>query len=238
MNDLAQARATSVSAPLSEATMPQPPTPPRVLVGTPAYGGMVHTDFVDSVLQYSYSGVPFNLMTIGNESLITRARNTILAAFHIRKQFTHLLFLDGDVLLPAAGLKQLLSHHCDVIGAAVALKGVNPDGSRIFNFGRCIGERGSLYLTERLGTAALMLSRRAVDALIADAIAHARAYNRPSTTRGDMDAPVHYDVFRVGVVGDEYLSEDFYACYTLRKLGFDIHVDPTIVTRHHGQLAM
>jgi hypothetical protein len=210
----------------------------QVLIGTPAYGGMVHTDFVDSILQFANSGIPFALMTIGNESLITRARNTILSAFHVRPEFTHLLFLDGDVLLPAAGLHALLDSGRDVIGAAVALKGLNADGSRIFNFGGCIGEEGRLYKTERLGTAAILLSRNAVNALVEDAIANSRCYNRPSTTRGEYDAAVHYDVFRVGVIGDEYISEDFFACHTLRRLGFDVFVDPTIVTRHHGQLAV
>jgi hypothetical protein len=210
----------------------------QLLVGTPAYGGMVHTDFVDSILQYTNARVPFALMTIGNESLITRARNTIISAFHARPEFTHLLFLDGDVLLPADGLQRLLAHNRDVIGAAVALKGLNPDGSRIFNVGDCIGEAGDLYKTTRIGTAALLLSRKAINALIEDAIANARAYNRPSTTRGAFDAAVHYDVFRVGVVGDEYLSEDFFGCYTLRKLGFDVFVDPCVVTRHHGQMSV
>ena len=211
---------------------------PLVLVGTPAYAGMVHTDFVDSILQFANARIPFALMTIGNESLITRARNAIVAAFHARPELTHLLFLDGDVLLPAEGLARMLAHGRDVIGAAVALKGLNADGSRIFNFGDCIGEAGELYKVTRLGTAALLLSRKAVLALVDDAIANARCYNRPSTSRGNFDAAVHYDVFRVGVIGDEYISEDFYACHTLRRLGFDVFVDPLIVTRHHGQLAV
>jgi hypothetical protein len=211
---------------------------PLVLVGTPAYAGMVHTDFVDSILQFTNARIPFALMTIGNESLITRARNAIVAAFHARPELTHLLFLDGDVLLPAEGLARMLAHGSDVIGAAVALKGLNADGSRIFNFGDCVGETGELYKVTRLGTAALLLSRKAVQTLIDDAIANARCYNRPSTSRGNFDAAVHYDVFRVGVIGDEYISEDFYACHTLRRLGFDVFVDPLVVTRHHGQLAV
>ena len=213
-------------------------SPVQLMVGTPAYGGMVHTDYVNSLLQFSGTGIPFALMTIGNESLITRARNTILAAFYARPEFTHLLFLDGDVLLTGQGLRRLLQANKDVIGAAVPLKGTSADGSRIFNFGRCIGEEGPLYITERIGTAALMLSRRAVSALVADAVANGRSYDRASTTRGDFDAAVHYDVFRVGVRNNEYISEDFYACYTLRQLGFNVYLDPTIVTRHHGQLAL
>ena len=46
-------------------------------------------------------------------------------------------------------------------GAAVALKGRNADGSRRFNLGRACGEDGELLLCERIGTAALLLSRAA-----------------------------------------------------------------------------
>jgi hypothetical protein len=53
-------------------------------------------------------------------------------------------------------------------------------------------------------------------------------------SRGAPLAEHHYDVFRVGVVEGDYLSEDFFACYTLRSLGFKIYIDPQVVTRHQG----
>ncbi|HEX6834615.1 MAG TPA: hypothetical protein VF132_13845 [Rudaea sp.] len=208
-----------------------------ILIGTPAYGGMVHSDFVNALLRYQQQRIGFALMTIGNESLITRARNTIVSEFHARTEFSHLLFLDADVLLPADGLQRLLASGCDAVGAPVALKGRNPDGSRIFNVGRLLGENGPLYVTERIGTAALLLSRRAVDALVAQARREGRVYTRGADVRGiEMQAPVQYDIFRVGVVGEEYLSEDFWVCRELRQLGFPIHFDPTIVTRHSGTM--
>ena len=138
----------------------------NLMIGTPAYGGMVHSDFAGALLTYQQAQIPFALMTIGNESLITRARNTILAEFHARDEYTHLLFLDADVLLPAAGLRRMLDSARDVVGAAVALKGRNADGARMFNVGKTLGEDGPHYLVERVGTAALLLSRRAVDALV------------------------------------------------------------------------
>jgi hypothetical protein len=208
-----------------------------VLIGTPAYGGMVHSDFVNALLGYQRAKVNFALMTIGNESLITRARNTIVSEFHARTEFSHLLFLDADVLLPPEGLQRMLASGCDVIGAAVALKGRRPDGSRIFNIGRLLGEAGPLYQVERIGTDALLLSRGAVDALVAEARREGRVYSRGTDTRGvELQAPVQYDVFRVGVVGEEYLSEDFWVCRQLRQLGFPVHLDPTIVTRHSGTM--
>jgi hypothetical protein len=210
---------------------------PTILIGTPAYGGMIHSDFVSALLQYQQRRIPFALMTIGNESLITRARNTIISEFHARNEYSHLLFLDADVLLPAEGVERMLAANRDVIGAAVALKGRRSDGSRIFNVGRLFGESDLLYDVDRIGTAALMLSRHAVDALVAQARRDGRVYARSKEVIGvEVRAPVQYDIFRVGVVGEEYLSEDFWVCRELRQLGFAIHLDPTIVTRHSGTM--
>lgn len=208
----------------------------NVMIGTPAYGGMVHTDFVRSLLDYQHLGLRFSLATLDNESLITRARNSLISMFHHRKEFSHLLFLDADVGLPATGLISLLEHGKDVIGAPVPLKGRNANGTRIFNIGKSVGEEGPLTINERIGTAALLLSRRTVDALVEDAKRDGRVYERTGNLRGDEGPAVHFDIFRVGVVDAEYLSEDYWVCRTLRQLGFHIYVDPAITTRHHGTL--
>ena len=209
----------------------------RLLIGTPAYGGMMHSDYVSALLQYQRAGIDFALMSIGNESLITRARNTILSEFHARAEYSHLLFLDADVLLPPPGLRRMLAAGRDVVGAAVALKGRNASGGRIFNVGAVRGEDGALYEVERIGTAALLLSRAAVAALVADARREGRVYSRGFDLRGvELKSSVQYDIFRTGVVGDEYLSEDYWVCRELRRLGFAVYLDPTIVTRHSGMM--
>ncbi len=212
--------------------------PVHVMVGTPAYGGMVHLDYVRSLFGFLRSGISFESVAIGNESLITRARNTILAGFQRRKEFSHLLFLDADVHLSGDGLAQMLASDVAVIGAPVALKRFNPDGSRVWNVGRTKGSRGRLFKVEHIGTAALMLSRTAVEALVEDAIAHNRTYARPATSQGDAETTVHYDIFQVGVHEGMYLSEDYWVCRRLLTLGFDIFVDPSVVTTHNGIMAV
>lgn len=207
----------------------------NLLIGTPAYAGQVHVDYVSALLVLQRERIPFTLMTIGNESLITRARNTIISAFHERRDFTHLLFLDGDVHLPHEGLARMLAHRRDVVAAPVPLKGMAPDGGRLFNIGKSVGEDGPLLVVDRVGTAALLLSRTAVDALVDDARASQRVYEL-SAAQGNRT--IQYDVFGVGVVDGEYLSEDFWVCHRLRRLGFRIHVDPAVVTRHNGMVAL
>ena len=217
---------------------PMAPSPvgPLVMIATPAYGGMVHVDYVNSLLTYQRAGIAYSLATIGNESLITRARNTLLSMFWANEAFTHLLFLDADVSLPAESLQHMLTRQRDVIGAPVALKGRDAQGGRIFNVGRCVGEAGEHMLVEHIGTAALMLSRKAVASLIQQATERGGVYGvSPQTQRGAIATDMlMYDVFQVGVLDGVYLSEDYWVCRQLRELGFDIHVQLDAVTQHHG----
>jgi hypothetical protein len=228
----------SAAKPGASATPARPPilAECNIMIGTPAYGGMVHIEYLRRLFEYSREGIQFQLDTIGNESLITRARNAILATFHARRELTHLLFLDADTSLPASGLIRMLMARAPVIGAPVALKGFDANGARIWNVGRCVGVTGSLLKVENVGTAALLLSRAACDVLVEDAIAHGRTYARAKTLVGNTDTSVHYDVFRVGVHDKQYLSEDYWVCRRLQTLGFDVLIDPTIVTTHYGAM--
>ena len=200
------------------------------MIGTPAYHCQVHTEYVVSLLSFQRADIPFSLLTIGNESLITRARNTILSRFHAAGSFTHLLFLDGDVGLTAEGLERLLAHDVDVIGAQVPLKAVGGDGERTYNVGKFYEIDSLLARVEHIGTAVLLLSRNAISSLVEEAKREGRVY--PFSK--EATHPEHYDVFQVGVEDGVYLSEDYWVCRRLRVAGFDIFVDISVKPSHHG----
>lgn len=209
----------------------------QVLIGTPAYNGMVHLDYLNSLLEYQKHGLNFQLACFGNESLITRARNTIISYFyHHQHQFTHLLFLDADIRLAASDLKMLLDFDKDVVGAAVPLKNYF-DGQLKANCAK-LDEKiaDHLYLTSQIGTAVMLLSRQAAVAVVEKARDEGRSYhNAPEYDRNQRVADLEmYDVFRVGVVDDNYLSEDYWLCKELRELGFPIHVTDGPEITHHG----
>lgn len=212
----------------------------RVLVGTPCYAGMMHINYTKSILAFAVAGIPFDTAFVGNESLITRARNTILSTFFYATGYSHLFFLDADVGIDAASLNSLLKSEKDVIGASVALKGHTPEGRPILNGTLEDGEDPTNQLLCRmkhLGTACLILSRKAVSALVEDAIKQDRIYKPGDYTGGNAGGPGrpdHYDVFQVGCIDGTYLSEDYWVCHRLRELGFDIYCDTSIHTSHAG----
>jgi hypothetical protein len=206
---------------------------PNLFIGTPAYNSKVHTAYLHSALEFAGARLAFSIYTIGNESLITRGRNSVVSRFAALEQFTHLLFLDADIALGADGLKKLLDREKDVIGAPVPLKAVTPKGP-VYNMGRIIDREGVVARTDKIGTAVLLLSRAAVEALVEDARKDGRVYApNPLGQTGEEDTQ-QYDVFQVGVRDGQYLSEDFWVCERLRELGFDIHVDLSVKPRHYG----
>lgn len=201
----------------------------NIFIGTPAYNGMVHVDYLNTILDFR-SKLPVTVMNIGNESLIPRGRNTVLSYFNNMKDFTHLLYLDADIGMTANDLIKLIEHDKDVIGAPVNLKGFNKLGQPVNNVGQMVGTENGLIKADRVGTAVFMLSRKAVDALIENS----EEYSRNPHTRGENKDIPHYDVFQTGVFDGEYYSEDYYVCKTLRDLGFDVYVDTKIKVRHNG----
>ena len=206
----------------------------KILIGTPAYRGLVHTSYVHSLLDFQHDGISFKVQTINNESLITRARNTIIASFWSSPEYTHLLFLDGDVRMNGESLKQLIAHHKDVIGAPVPLKGKDKDGNQPYNTNADMNAEPGLQVVHRVGTAVFMLSCHAVAMLVTDAMKDKRSYRVHELLLGPDIPELQYDIFGVGVKREEYLSEDFWVCESLKQLGFQIHVDTSIEVKHTG----
>ena len=72
----------------------------KLFIATPMYGGMAHGLYIKSCLdlqaQMNKYGVETKFSFLFNESLITRARNTLVQLF-MDGDYTHLLFIDADI---------------------------------------------------------------------------------------------------------------------------------------------
>ena len=68
----------------------------KVFIGTPCYGGMITADYFKSCLRLVNEAPKHNIQlqfgTIGNESLITRARNTLVQLFMDHLDYTPFTF--------------------------------------------------------------------------------------------------------------------------------------------------
>ena len=90
----------------------------KIFIGTPCYGGMITADYFKSCMQLAALAaskkIELQFGTIGNESLITRARNTLVQLF-MDGDYTHLLFIDADLAFNPEAVIRMLEFDKDVV---------------------------------------------------------------------------------------------------------------------------
>jgi hypothetical protein len=103
----------------------------KVIFGTPCFGGLLHNGFFQSMLELSAMftrlNIPFEVVTIGNESLIQRARNGIVAKFLSDDSATHLMFIDADITFNWISVVKLLISGKEFSGGCYPKKCFNWD---------------------------------------------------------------------------------------------------------------
>jgi hypothetical protein len=104
----------------------------NIFVATPCYGSWLSEDYFHSILDLQNlcreENIALRIQTLGQESLVTRARNTLVANFLDDKDATHLLFIDADIGFDAKLLLRFLDFDQEVICAPYPMKMINWDG--------------------------------------------------------------------------------------------------------------
>ena len=98
----------------------------RVHICMPCYGGMLTEQTFMSYIKWANTcrqlGIDWTIETMTNESLISRARNTLVAKFLNNPDSTHLMFVDADIGWEPWHLLALLNRDVDVIGGLYPMK--------------------------------------------------------------------------------------------------------------------
>jgi hypothetical protein len=104
-------------------------TKPHILVATPMYGGMCTGFYTQSMIQLPTiarnAGVDVSFSYMFNESLIQRARNALVHAFHLRPECTHLMFVDADIRFNPVDIITMLHADKDIICGIYPKKEIN-----------------------------------------------------------------------------------------------------------------
>ena len=93
----------------------------KIFLGMPMYGGMLTENTMHGLLQLQQwsmaKGVGMRMQSMGNESLITRARNTVVSMMMDATDYvaTHLLFIDSDIGFQAQNIERMLCFDKDVV---------------------------------------------------------------------------------------------------------------------------
>lgn len=102
---------------------------PHLVIATPCFGGVVTHTFMLSVmrLQRHLDGLGFgsDVLLLGGDSLISRARAVLVAHFLANPVATHLLFVDADIGFEPEQFTRLYAADRDFAAAFYPLKGTD-----------------------------------------------------------------------------------------------------------------
>jgi len=98
---------------------------------TPHYGGMCYVNYMNSLIatikRMNELGVELNILFCNNDSLVSRARNNLIAKAMSNPNTTHMLFIDNDITWDPDSILKLLIADKPVVGGIYPLKKYNCD---------------------------------------------------------------------------------------------------------------
>ena len=99
---------------------------PNVCILTPCYGGQCFVEYLTSLMgtldALRSLGVGITVQFCRNDSLVSRARNNLIARGMSNKEVTHLFFIDNDIVWEPLSVLKLLVADKHIIGGIYPLK--------------------------------------------------------------------------------------------------------------------
>lgn len=206
----------------------------RVHIAMPCYGGMLTESTFMSFIKWANTarqlGIDWTLETMVNESLISRARNTLTAKFLDQQESTHLFFVDADIGWEPWHLLVLLNRQVDVIGGLYPMKTM-PIKWVVNGFEGAEEGPDGLQEVSKAGTGFLLMKKEVFQKL--------NSHPAVKPYKNDIGLDPKFDkhlktYFDTAVRQGRYYSEDWTACENWRDLGGKVWVDKRVLLRHSG----
>jgi hypothetical protein len=207
----------------------------KVHICMPCYGGMLTESTFMSFVKWGNTarqlGIDWTMETMTNESLITRARNTLTAKFLLNTDSTHLMFIDADIGWEPWHLLVMLNADKDVIGGLYPMKSL-PIKWCVNGFdGAKTSDDGNLQEVSKTGTGFLLIKRHVFEKL--NKHPHVIPFKNDIGLDPALDAHMK-TYFDTGVRENRYYSEDWAFCENWRDLGGEVWVDKRVLLKHSG----
>lgn len=210
---------------------------------------------VKTCMAFKDFGINFGVSTI-TDSLISRARNQVVAKFMANDAFTHLIFIDVDLGFSHEDILKMLWHDRDIVTGAYPIKsiewnkvvdmvnkGVPADklADRATRFvvnaagkdNKVKVENGALSIYDA-GTGFMTIKRSVFERMFEQY--PELKYNDDTGSLTPEERNHSYALFNSYVDDDgRFLSEDYGFCRYWQKMGGEVWVDPSIELMHLGR---
>jgi hypothetical protein len=207
----------------------------RVHICMPCYGGQLTESTFMSFIKWGnlcrQLGIDWTIETMTNESLISRARNTLTAKFLNTPESTHLFFVDADIGWEPWHLLVLLDAQKDVVGGLYPMKSLPVKWCVNGIPGQQEVPGSNLIEVTKTGTGFLLIKRDVFDKM--------NGHPAVKPFANDIGLPKELDphmktYFDTAVREGRYYSEDWTFCENWRDIGGQVWVDKRVLLKHTG----
>ena len=232
----------------------------NVLICIPSFDQKIHLQTISSIISVrdtlNQAKIGCGMMWL-RDSLVTRARNKLVDAFLNQKEYTHLFFIDADIIFQPQEFIRVLLFDKPITAAGYPIKHELPIEDGDASQGWCINfslgkydlndnEKG-FKKVDYAGTGFMCIERKVFETIIekyptikyqTDVVANINDVTEKPKGK------IEYALFDCGIQGqgiledkdntNRYLSEDFYFCQLWKQCGGEIWADLTSNLKHIG----
>ncbi len=222
----------------------------KIMVCTPMYGGMCSGMYAKASCDLATLSTKYQMdlkfFYLFNESLIPRARNYLVDEF-LRSDYTHLMFIDADIHFDPNDVLTLAALDKDIIGGPYPKKVLDQyTGDYVFN---PVENTHKIQVAEpvdvlEIGTGFMLIKRQVFNDFkeAYPQFAYRPDHNRSEHFTGDRIIHAYFDTvidskeYLGDIAGesDRYLSEDYFFCQFVRRIGYNIYLCPWMKLGHMG----
>jgi hypothetical protein len=210
-----------------------------VLIAMPCYGGMVSDKTVKGLFNLGKdlrtSGIDHGLLTMANESLITKGRSRLANFFINNTEYEKILFIDADVGFCSEDALKLIASDKDIVCGAYPMKSIPLKYN--YNIVQPPVAEDNLVQIENIGFGFCCIKREVFEK-IQDAYGEELKYypspNSSSYPPTEKEYHNSYHYFLEMKKNMSFLPEDFSFFERASSVGYKSWLDTTIHLSHVG----
>lgn len=232
----------------------------KLFVATPMYGGMCTGMYASAIMQLvgvcGQNNMQMFYSFMMNESLITRARNSMAYDF-LQSEATHLMFIDADINFNPNDIPRMVHADVDIICGlypkkeinwveveAAVKRGVTPQELHKYTGAFVVNlphgeEKKSGSVNEPLeiangGTGFMLIKRKVFEALLDKVPSYTNDMYHAVDTVRQVKIIKEFFATSIDEESNRLLSEDYHFCKIAREAGFKVYAAPWANFGHTG----
>jgi hypothetical protein len=209
-----------------------------ILIALPCYGGMVSDKTAKGLFNLGKdlrtNGVDHGLITLANESLVTKARSRIANFFINNTTYEYVMFIDADIGFESTDVLNLISHKKDIVCGAYPMKGIPLRYN--YNITQPPVAEDGLVKIDNIGFGFALIHRSVFDKIKQnyEELKYIPALGNSSYPITEAEYNNSYHYFNELKKDMSFLPEDFSFFERAKSVGFTAWLDTSISLSHVG----